>query len=292
MKIVSVIIPALNEREPLGELLPRLREVLDRRRNKIAYEIVVVDDGSTDGTGEVAEENGARVVRHAENLGNGAAVKSGMRAAKGDYLLLMDADGQHDPEDLPRIIDGLETYHMVVGARTRGTGTGIHRGIANWAYNKLASYVTGKKVLDLTSGLRGMHAKVARRFIYLLPNTFSYPTTLTLAFIRTGHTVRYEPIEAKPRVGKSKIKLVRDGVRFFLIILRIATFFSPLRVFFPMSLLSALLGLANYAYTFFTRHQFTTGSALLLMLAVILFTLSLISEQIAQLRFDRSEDER
>jgi glycosyltransferase involved in cell wall biosynthesis len=292
MKTVSIIIPAFNEAGALGSVLARLRQVLDTRQTSMAYEILVVDDGSTDATASIAKEQDARVISHPENLGNGAAVKSGLRAARGDVAVLMDADGQHDPEDLLRIVDALEDYDMAVGARTRGTGTGLHRGIANFVYNRLASYVTGRKIADLTSGFRGMRTPVAKRFIYLLPNTFSYPTTLTLAFMRTGHSVKYLPIEAAPRVGKSKIRLFKDGARFFLIIVRIATFFSPFKVFFPMALASLVLGLANYGYTFVTRHQFTTGSALLLMQAVILFTLALISEQIAQLRFDRSEDEK
>ena len=292
MKTVSIILPALNEAAALGPVLKKIRAVLTRLEGSLLFEILVVNDGSSDDTARIAKENDARVVSHPENLGNGAAVKSGLRAARGDYVVLMDADGQHDPEDLLRIITELEGYDMVVGARTRGSGTGWHRGLANRAYNFLASYVTGRKIPDLTSGFRGMRTRVAKRFIYLLPNTFSYPTTLTLAFIRTGHSVKYLPIAAAPRVGKSKIRIFRDGARFFLIIVRIATFFSPFKVFFPIALASAVLGTANYAYTFFSRHQFTMGSALLLMQAVIIFTLALISEQIAQLRFDRSEDER
>jgi glycosyltransferase involved in cell wall biosynthesis len=292
MRTVSVILPALDEAEPLAEILPRIRAVLDTRRSSFVPEIVVVDDGSEDDTAAVAEQHGARVVRHPDNLGNGAAIKSGMRSARGDYWVLMDADGQHDPEDLPRLLDGLAQYDMVVGARTRGTGTGIHRGLANRIYNLFATYVTGRKIPDLTSGYRAMRAAVARRFIYLLPNTFSYPTTLTLAFLRTGRRVKFEPITAGPRKGKSKIRLFRDGTRFLFIIVKIATFFSPFRVFFPLAVLSGILGLANYVYTFVTRHQFTTGSALLLMQAILLFALALISEQIAQLRFDRSEDDR
>ncbi len=292
MKTVSIILPALNEAAAIGPVLKKIDDVLSRRKGSLVFELIVVDDGSSDETATIAGQHDARVVSHGANLGNGAAVKSGLRAAGGDLVILMDADGQHDPEDLLRIVDELESFHMVVGARTRGSGTGIHRGIANRAYNLLASYVTGKKILDLTSGLRGMRTKVAKRFIYLLPNTFSYPTTLTLAFMRTGHSVKYIPIKAAKRVGKSKIRIFRDGARFFLIIVRIATFFSPFKVFFPIAFASAILGIANYAYTFFTRHQFTTGSALLLMQAVIIFTLALVSEQIAQLRFDRSEDER
>lgn len=284
---VSVVVTAHNYAKHLPQALDSvLAQTYDD------WETIVVDDGSTDDTGRVAEEAGARVVRHPVNLGNGAAVKSGMRAAKGDWWVLMDGDGQHDPEDLVRILEGLEEYDMVVGARTKGRGTGIHKNLANRVYNWFASYVTAKRIPDLTSGYRAMRASVVRRFIYLLPNTFSYPTTITLAFFRTGHSVKYEPIEAAPRAGKSRISVVKDGFRFFYIILRIATFFSPFRVFFPACLASALLGLGWYAYTFATQHRFTNMSMLLIMQAVILFALALISEQIAQLRFDRSEDDR
>jgi glycosyltransferase involved in cell wall biosynthesis len=292
MRTLSIIIPAKDEAAALGDVLDRIHAALEPRKASLVYEVVVVDDGSRDDTAQVAEARGARVVRHPENLGNGAAVKSGMRVAKGEWWVLLDADGQHDPADIPRLLEGLERYDLVVGARTLSTGTGLHRGLANRVYNTFASYVAGRKIPDLTSGFRAMRAAVARRFIYLLPNTFSYPTTLTLAFLRTGHGVLFTPIAAAKRVGKSKIRLLRDGTRFLLIIVRIATFFSPFKVFFPVALFSALLGIGNYAYTFFTRHQFTTGSALLFMQAVILFALALISEQIAQLRFDRSEEDR
>ncbi|MCU0724738.1 MAG: glycosyltransferase [Planctomycetes bacterium] len=276
----------------MGGVLDRIHAVLEPLRAGLAHEVLVVDDGSGDDTAKVAEARGARVVRHPVNLGNGAAVKAGMRVAKGEWWVLLDADGQHDPADIPRLLEGLERYDLVVGARTLATGTGVHRGLANRVYNAFASCVAGRRIPDLTSGFRAMRAAVARRFIYLLPNTFSYPTALTLAFLRTGHAVLFTPIAAARRVGKSKIRLLRDGTRFLLIIVRITTFFSPFKAFFPVALFSVLLGLGNYAYAFFTRHQVTTGSALLLMQAAILFALALISERIAQLRFDRSEDDR
>jgi glycosyltransferase involved in cell wall biosynthesis len=288
---VSVILPAKNEAAALGGVLERLHAVLGARGHE-TWEIVVVDDGSTDGTGEVAAKAGARVVRHPYSMGNGAAVKSGIRAAQGDVLVLMDADGQHLPEDVPRLLDALPDHAMVVGARTLGTGTGAHRGFANRVYNALASYVVNRRVEDLTSGFRAIVAQHARRFVYMLPNTFSYPTTITLAFFRSGLPVRYVPIEAKKRVGKSHISIVRDGSRFLMIILRIATLVAPMRVFLPASGAFLLLGVGWYAWTLFTVSRFTNASLLAFMLAVILFALALISEQIAALRFDRSEPER
>lgn len=288
---VSVILPAKNEEAAIGGVLERLHAVMATRGHE-TWEFVVVDDGSTDGTADAAAAAGARVVRHPYSMGNGAAIKAGMRAAEGDVFVMMDSDGQHLPEDVPRLLDALPGYGMVVGARTRGTGTGAHRGLANWVYNSLASYVVNRKVEDLTSGFRAVQAEHARRFIYLLPNTFSYPTTITLAFFRSGLPVRYVPIEAKKRIGKSHISVVRDGTRFLMIILRIATLFSPLRVFLPVSVGFFLAGLGWYLWTLTTETRFTNASLLAFMLSVLLFALALISEQVAALRFDRSERER
>ena len=288
---VSVILPAKNEAAAIGGVLGRLHAVMAARGHE-TWEFVVVDDGSTDGTADAAAQAGARVVRHPYSMGNGAAIKAGIRAAQGEVLVMMDADGQHAPEDVPRLLDALTGHAMVVGARTRGTGTGAHRGLANAIYNALASYVVNRKVEDLTSGFRAVVAEHARRFVYLLPNTFSYPTTITMAFFRSGLPVRYVPIAAAPRIGKSHISLVRDGSRFLMIILRIATLFSPLRVFLPVSVAFFLVGAGRYAWTMIDEGRLTNGSQLAVTLSVMLFALALISEQVAALRFDRSERDR
>ena len=255
-------------------------------------EIIVVDDGSSDGSAAAAMAAGANVVRHPYNIGNGAAVKSGMRAAKGKVIVLMDGDGQHKPEDIPRLLAGVEIFHMVVGARAKGSKLRIHRNLANVLYNLLASYVTRFKVEDLTSGFRVMRRRDALRFIDLLPNTFSYPTTLTLAFLRSGLTVKYVPIQTLYRAGQSKISLVTDGILFLLIITKIATLFAPFRVFLPVSVFFLLVGLGNYVYTYVTQNRFTNMSAFALSTAVIIFMLGLISEQIALLRMERQESGR
>lgn len=286
---ISVILPAFNEAEAIGDVLAGIQKIAEQRSRTEIFEIIVVDDGSTDGTPEVAEKAGARVVRHPYNIGNGAAIKAGIRAAGGDIFVMMDGDGQHRPEEIPMLLDALEHHALVVGTRGSEGQANPWRRAANGIYNLFASYVTGRHIPDLTSGFRVFQADVARRFCYLLPNTFSYPTTTTLSCFKTGLPVKYVPIQAKKRIGKSKIKIIRDGSRFFLIILKIATFFSPFRVFFPLALMSFLAGFGWYIVTYIEQHRFTNMSMLLIVQGVMLFALALISEQVAQLRFDRSE---
>jgi glycosyltransferase involved in cell wall biosynthesis len=284
---ISIVIPVFNEAENLAKLLGKIRS-LDLPQ----AEIIVVDDGSTDQTADIAMRAGANVVRHPYNIGNGAAVKSGIRIAQGKFIVLMDGDGQHQPEDIAELLAETPNFHMVVGARAKGSKLRFHRYVANAVYNLLATYVTRFKVQDLTSGFRVLSRRDALRFIDLLPNTFSYPTTLTLAFLRSGLTVKYVPIQTLYRAGQSKISLVTDGVRFLLIITKIATLFSPFRVFLPVSILFFVAGLGNYAYTYFTQNRFTNMSVFAFTTSVIIFMLGLISEQIALLRMERQESGR
>jgi glycosyltransferase involved in cell wall biosynthesis len=279
---LSIIMPVFNEANTLPALIGKIQAL------KLPQsEIIVVDDGSTDGSAEAAMSAGASVVCHPYNIGNGAAVKSGIRAARGKAILLMDGDGQHRPEDIPKLLAQAASYHMVVGARAKGSKMRFHRYAANLLYNLLASYVTKFKVQDLTSGFRLLSRREALRFIDLLPNTFSYPTTLTLAFLRSGFTVKYVPIQTLYRAGQSKISLVTDGIRFLLIITKIATLFSPFRVFLPVSVFFFLAGISNYLYTYVTQGRFTNMSVFMLTTAVIVFMLGLVSEQIALLRMER-----
>jgi glycosyltransferase involved in cell wall biosynthesis len=279
---ISIVIPVFNEAENLVELVNGIRAL-----QLTSSEIIVVDDGSTDGSVDAAMTAGANVIRHPYNLGNGAAIKSGIRAARGRLVVFMDGDGQHKPQDIPRLVAESNHFHMVVGARTKGSKLRFHRYAANAFYNVLASYVTGFGVKDLTSGFRVLSRLDALRFIDLLPNTFSCPTTLTLAFLRSGLTVKYVSIQSLYRSGQSKISLVTDGIRFLLIITKIATLFSPFRVFLPVSIFFFLAGMTNYIYTYVTEHRFTNMSVFLLTTAVIIFMLGLISEQIALLRMER-----
>lgn len=279
---VTVVLPAFNEAEVVGETVKRIRELHPD------FEVLVVDDGSTDSTMQAAMDAGANVWPHPYNMGNGAAVKSGLRAARGDYVVLMDADGQHDPVDIARLLEKADRFDMVVGARTKASKTKAHRNLANAIYNRFASYVTKFKIEDLTSGFRVMRRTTVEQYIYLLPNTFSYPSTITMAYLRSGRSVTYVPIETHYRIGTSKIKLVRDGTRFLLIITKIATLFAPLRIFMPVSLMFFLLGIGYYGFTYFTQGRFTNMSALLLNSAVIVFLIGLVSEQVTQLKYERT----
>lgn len=279
---ISIILPAKNEAEGLRRTLPTLQARMAEA------EIIVVDDGSTDDTAAVAAELGARVLSSPYSMGNGAAIKRGARAASGEILVFMDADGQHDPACIPALLAKLgEGYDMVVGARDWAGQAGVHRGAANAFYNWLASRMTGFDVKDLTSGFRVVRADKFREFIHLLPNGFSYPTTSTMAFFRSAYPVAYLPIPVAKRLGKSHIRPIRDGIRFLLIIFRIATLYSPLKLFVPTALAFLLLGAGYYGYTYATQGRFTNMSMLLFSAAVIVFLIGLISEQITSLTYRR-----
>ncbi|HEX7642380.1 MAG TPA: glycosyltransferase family 2 protein [Noviherbaspirillum sp.] len=284
MEKISVILPAKNEAAGLRTLLPELKSILGDS------EIIVVDDGSTDDTVALCREGGIKVVSHPYSMGNGAAVKTGARNATGEILVFMDADGQHKPEDIPRLLEKFtQGYQMVVGARSRKSQAGFHRATANGFYNWLASWMVDQKVSDLTSGFRCVWADKFRKFSYLLPNGFSYPTTITMSFFRAGYGIAYVPIEAPKRIGKSHVKIVRDGMRFLLIIFKIGTLYSPLKLFMPISLGFFTLGIGHYLYTWLAMHRFTNMSTLLFITSVVVFLMGLISEQITSLNYKDSD---
>jgi glycosyltransferase involved in cell wall biosynthesis len=283
---VSVIIPAFNEAKAIGGVVQEILQLYPD------FEVIVVNDGSTDDTAAVAASAGAKVRSHPYNIGNGASIKTGIRVARSRYLVFMDGDGQHGPRDIQRLLDYLPEYDMVVGARTRGGQSSAFRAAGNLFYNRLASYVAKFQVQDLTSGFRAVKTDIARKFVYLLPNTYSYPTTITLGVLRTGRSVKYEPVDVKRReAGKSRVKLIPDGVRFLMMIIKICTLYSPLRVFLPVSSILFLLGIGYYGYTFFAWNRFTNMSALLFTTSIVIFMMGLVSEQICQMRFDRSEED-
>lgn len=281
----SVIIPAKNEYKSLVKLLPALKKAVPD------VEIIVVNDGSTDNTRQICDEAGVKVVNHPYSRGNGAAIKSGARAATGDVFIFMDADGQHRPEDIQGLLNRYkEGYDMVVGARGSESQASKTRLFGNGLYNRVASYMTGQKIVDLTSGFRVVNAEKFKQFLYLLPNGFSYPTTITMAFFRAGYGVAYEKIIAPERIGKSHINLLKDGMRFFLIIFKIGTLYSPMKLFFPASLVFFLTGLFYYIYTFFTDGRFTNMGVLLFSTSIMIFLLGLVSEQITALFYQSRKE--
>ena len=278
--LTSVVIPAFNEGVSIHAVVTDLRSAAGWR------EILVIDDGSTDDTGAHATAAGARVIRHPYNKGNGAAVKTGIRQATGTFVLILDADGQHRPADAIRLVSGLETFDLVVGARVPATQASNARRLGNAVLNRLASYLTEQPIPDLTSGFRAARRECLIEFLHLLPNGFSTPTTTTLAFMKAGYSVRFEPIAADVRQGSSKIRLASDGPGFLLILLKVITIFSPLRVFVPISVAAFAAGAAYAVWTIATQSHVTNSSVLLILLSVVILLVGLVSEQISSLRFE------
>ena len=284
MDSLSIIIPAKNEGESLARILPKLRADFP------SAEIIVVNDNSADNTIDICWKNNVTLLTHPYSVGNGGAVKSGARAAKGKTLVFMDGDGQHNPDDVARLLSKLdEGYDMAVGARDSLSQATMGRKVANAAYNRLASWMVGQNIDDLTSGFRAVKANLFRRFLYLLPNGFSYPTTITMSFFRAGYSVAFVSIHAEMREGKSHIRAGRDGIRFLLIIFKIGTLYAPLKFFFPISLGFFITGFSYYLYTFISFQKFTNMSALLFITSILVFLIGLVSEQITILNYKDSE---
>ena len=283
---VTIVVPAFNEGDSIGQVVNELRGAADW------HEVLVIDDGSSDGTGLAAEEAGARVIRHPYNNGNGASVKTAIRAATSEWLAIVDGDGQHRPEDAARLVSRLGDYDLVVGARDPKTQATAGRRLGNAVLNWLASYLTGRPIPDLTSGFRAARRECLLEFIHLLPNGFSTPTTTTLAFMKAGYNVAFEPIAARGRVGTSKIRLASDGAKFLLILLKVITIFSPLRIFAPVSALSFLVGAGYGAWNFIYHDRIPNGAVLLLMFSIMIMLVGLVSEQISTLRFEGRRSER
>jgi glycosyltransferase involved in cell wall biosynthesis len=277
---VTIVVPAFNEAASIGSVIAQLRAAA------AWHEVLVVDDGSADATGRNAAAAGARVIRHPYNKGNGAAVKTAIRAVASDWIVIVDADGQHAPDDAVRLVSRLGEFDLVVGARHAGTQATAGRRVGNALLNWLASYLTERPIPDLTSGFRAARRDYLLEFIHLLPNGFSTPTTTTLAFIKAGYNVTFEPIAARPRVGTSKIRLASDGAKFLLILLKVITIFSPLRIFAPVSAVSFALGAAYGLWNFVYHARIPNGAVLLLMFAIIIMLVGLVSEQISSLRFE------
>jgi glycosyltransferase involved in cell wall biosynthesis len=283
---VSIVIPAYNEAGNIGKIISSIKALYP------TYEIIVINDGSTDNTAAEAKSTGAKIFSHPYNIGNGAAIKSGIRVATGDIMVFMDGDGQHQPENIAQLLKLLPEYDMVVGARSNAGQASMGRALGNTIFNWFASYVAKFQIKDLTSGFRAVKSNVVRNFLYLLPNTYSYPTTLTLGVLRSGLSVKYVSINTRKRkTGKSHVRLT-DAVRFFMIITKICTLFSPMRIFLPVSAALFLLGIFNYLYTYIMQNRFTNMSVFMFIASIIIFMMSLISEQICQMRFERRGGDR
>jgi glycosyltransferase involved in cell wall biosynthesis len=282
---ISIVIPAKNELAGLKKILPNIRE------HYPDYEIIVVDDGSSDGSDQLCKSHNVTVISHPYSKGNGASIKSGARSSEADIIVFMDADGQHDPEHIAKLLIKLDEGHdMVVGARSASSQASLGRSIANYIYNKFAGFMVNHQVEDLTSGFRAVKADKFKEFMHMYPNGFSYPATSTMAFFRSGYSVAYIPIEAYKRIGNSHIRLIKDGVRFVLILFKIGTLYSPLKIFFPLSALCFTTGLIYYLYTYSFMGRFTNMSALLFLTSMLIFLIGLVSEQITMLLYQKSND--
>jgi glycosyltransferase involved in cell wall biosynthesis len=280
--VISIIIPAKNESQGLQLLIPDIQQLYPQA------EVIIVNDGSSDNTSEICKKFSVTEIQHPYSKGNGASIKSGLRAAKGDVIICMDADGQHRAEDIQSLLNKLtQGYDMVVGARNKKGQANIQRSFANRFYNWFASWMVGHKVMDLTSGFRAINAKKFKEFISLLPNKFSYPTTITMSFFRAGYSVGYEPIEVQKRIEgtESHVRIISDGIRFLLIIFKIGTLFSPLKIFAPASLVFFITAITYYLFTYFTDGRFTNMGALLFTTSILIFLMGLISEQITMLMY-------
>ncbi|MCU7959954.1 MAG: glycosyltransferase family 2 protein [gamma proteobacterium symbiont of Bathyaustriella thionipta] len=277
---LSIILPAFNEAGSIKDVVQQLRSQWPKA------EILLVDDCSTDNTAELAQSAGARVIRHPYNMGNGASIKTGARNATGEFFVFMDADGQHSVSDIERLLEKLQSgFDLVVGARAADTQASNGRWLGNNLLNHFASLLTGRRIADLTSGFRATRARVFRQFVYLLPNGFSYPTTSTMAFLHAGYAVGFVPIRAQARQGKSKINFLRDGIRFLVIVMKITSLYSPMRVFFPLSLLFFILGLLRYLYFYLSSGGFSNMAGVLFVTSVLIFLIGLVSEQVNSLHY-------
>ena len=281
---VTIVIPAYNEEQTIGRVLVEL--------SALGFtDVIVIDDGSQDRTANVALEHGAQVIRHPYNIGNGAAVKAGIRAASGDTIVLMDGDGQHPPTDVPKLLALAADYDMVVGERASASQTLLHRRLANKVFNFYVSYLVGHPIPDLTSGFRVVRADILKRFVYLLPNGFSYPSTITIVMFRSGFRVRYQPFTSPARTGNgvSKIRPLRDGLLFLLTITRLGVLFRPLKIFLPVSFALGIVGVGYSAYLLIYLTRFSHMAALLLLASLITFLIGLVAEQNAVLHLALSE---
>jgi len=284
-KGVSVIVPAYNEEEVIGSLIEHL--LLEMERTGEPFEILVVDDGSDDHTRErlAAYAKKVRLLRHTENRGYGASLKTGIQAARFPIALITDADGTYPTEEIPRLLHGFEDgIEMVVGARTGpDVNMPLLRRPAKWLLKRLAEYLSEREIPDLNSGLRAFRRETALRYIHILPNQFSFTTTLTLAFLSEGLGVRYVPINYHKRVGRSKIRSA-DALNFLILIVRTITYFNPLRFFLPACLFMLLLTLARMSYDIFVLANLADTSIILFVGTFLTVAIGILADLIVRRR--------
>jgi len=274
----TIIIPAYNEEEGIRSVINGLKSMPDK------YEILVVDDGSTDNTFKIASETGVRVIRQPYNKGYGAALKTGIRNAKSNLVLFMDADGQHQTSDIKEIMRYTGNYDMVVGARTKRTKISFLRKPGKKILAIIANYLAGMKIPDLNSGFRVIKKDVVMEFMHILPNSFSFTTTITLGCIMAGYSIKYVPINMLERVGTSKINPFRDGSRFILLMIRTIMLFNPLKIFLPISVIIFLLGISDLTYELIYYFNVSSLSILLFLSSLIVFFIGIMADQISMMR--------
>jgi glycosyltransferase involved in cell wall biosynthesis len=282
---LSIVIPALNESDAIQAVL----EDIHSNFRGLHFEVIVVDDGSTDETGSKASLLGARVIRHAQTKGYGAALKTGIRQARGEYVLTMDADGQHRGSDALRLWQERADNDMVVGQRQGIIHSSLWRMPGKWLLGWLANYLTRQRIPDLNSGMRLFRRATILKYLHICPSGFSFSTTSTMALFNRGCSVAYIPIEVNKRIGKSTVS-IGTGIDTLILILRIAVLFDPLRLFIPISVSIGLVGAVwNIPYFLSGRGIISTGSTMTILTAVLVFGLGLLCDQISQLRLERYE---
>jgi len=277
---ISIVLPAYNEEMGLGSVIRDIRRVMEKEG--LAYELILVDDGSTDRTAAIGREQGLRVLRHPVNRGSGAARKTGILSARGDIIVMMDADGTYPADSIPEALRYLPEYDQVSGVRSREFGRlRFLRTVVKWAIRKFASLLAKREIPDLNTGFKVFKRDIALKYIHLLPDGFSCTTTLTLAFVCNGHFVKHIPIEYFPRIGKTKFHPVKDTLNYVVTILRMIMYFNPLRIILPLSFLLAVIGVLKTIYdVYFKVYDMQESDIVILMTAVILGVFGLLADLI------------
>jgi len=279
-EMISVVLPAYNEAESVEWVIDKTREALDS--GGYNYEILLVDDASTDNTAELAEQKNVRVVRRARNQGSGAARKTGILEAKGEIIAMMDVDGSYDPADLPAMLAEIESYDMINGVREQERGTlKFLRVPTKWLLKKLAEFLSGQKIPDLNTGMKVFRKSVIKRYFWAIPDGFSCVTSMTLALVTNGHRLGYVPIRYHKRIGKSKFHPIKDTAKYLQTIVRLVIYFDPMKFFLPLSLGVFLIGVIKTIYDwFFVIQKMQLSDIVIILAGIMLFVLGIVSDLI------------